>query len=371
MHIVANQIGVVGRDQGNLLIHEKSPYLLQHAGNPVSWFPWGAEALEKATKEDKPIFLSIGYSTCHWCHVMAHESFEDLEIADFLNEHFISIKVDREECPGIDRVYMVATQRMIGAGGWPMSLFLLPDTRPFHTGTYYPPRAVLGQPGFLELLHALHKAWETERKDLTLEADQVTRWLRDEGMVQGIPLEKVWLERGCGLIADSYDPEYGGFSEAPKFPRPVVLDFLLRYSEGRGDKAARDMALFTLEKMAAGGMYDQIGGGVHRYSVDASWRVPHFEKMLYDQSQLAVVYLQAYQLSGDKRYRRTAAEILDYVLRDMQHPKGAFILPRMPILWTPMPRIRGVKGHFICGVPENWPVCYQGIRGPFLMPFMG
>jgi uncharacterized protein len=310
--------------QANYLIHEKSPYLLQHAYNPVDWYPWGDEALAKAAKEDKPIFLSIGYSTCHWCHVMAHESFEDQEIADFLNKYFVSIKVDREERPGIDQVYMAATQAMTGSGGWPMSLFLFPDTRPFYAGTYFPPRASYGRPGFMEILQAIQKAWQTDRKSLNLSAGQVTAHLRKESPDSRKSLEKAWLDKGFSQIEESYEPKYGGFSQAPKFPRPVVMDFLLRYYKATGKKAARDMALFTLEQMAAGGMYDQIGGGFHRYSVDTRWRVPHFEKMLYDQSQLASVYLSAFQLSADQGYRKTAIQILEYVLRDMQDPGGGF-----------------------------------------------
>ena len=310
--------------KANHLIHEKSPYLQQHAYNPVDWYPWGEEALAKAVAEDKPIFLSIGYSTCHWCHVMAHESFEDQEIADYLNKHFISIKVDREERPGIDQIYMAATQAMTGSGGWPMSLFLLPDTKPFYAGTYFPPRTANGRPGFMEVLEGLHEVWLNDREKLTLSASQITNHIKkgNDSGTQG--LEKSWLDTAYSQLEESYEAKFGGFSQAPKFPRPVVLDFLLRYYNSTGRKEARDMALFTLEQMADGGMYDQIGGGFHRYSVDGNWRVPHFEKMLYDQSQLVSAYLSAFQLSNNPKHKRVATEILEYVLRDMLHPKGGF-----------------------------------------------
>ncbi|MCF8055913.1 MAG: thioredoxin domain-containing protein [Desulfocapsa sp.] len=308
----------------NHLLHEKSPYLLQHAYNPVDWYPWNAEALAKAALENKPIFLSIGYSTCHWCHVMAHESFEDQEVADFLNKHFISIKVDREELPGIDQIYMTATRAMTGGGGWPMSLFLFPNTKPFYAGTYFPPRASHGRPGFLEVLQTVHKAWKNDRESLRLSAEQVTAYIKKEIPGRSQTLDRAWMDKGFQQIEESYEPKYGGFGQAPKFPRPVVIDFLFHYYKASGKKEARDMALFTLEQMAAGGMYDHIGGGFHRYSVDTEWRVPHFEKMLYDQSQLASVYLSAFQLNGDPAFRETAVQILEYVLRDMQDPSGGF-----------------------------------------------
>ena len=312
------------RQEGNHLRHEKSPYLQQHTSNPVDWYPWGEEALIRARTEDKPIFLSIGYSTCHWCHVMAHESFENQEVADFLNHYFISIKVDREELPGIDQIYMAATQAMTGSGGWPMSLFLFPDTRPFYAGTYFPLQSAYGRPGFLELLQLIHTAWLKDRKSLSLSAEKVTAYIQENNPDSGRSLTRSWMEKGFAQIRDSYEPKYGGFSQAPKFPRPVVMDFLFHYYKSSGQGEARDMALYTLEQMAAGGMYDHVGGGFHRYSVDGQWRVPHFEKMLYDQGQLASIYLSAFQLSADPRYKKTASEILDYVLRDMQDPGGGF-----------------------------------------------
>jgi uncharacterized protein YyaL (SSP411 family) len=321
---VASQGNVMRAKQANHLIHEKSPYLQQHAHNPVDWYPWGEEALAKAVAEDKPIFLSIGYSTCHWCHVMAHESFEDKEIADYLNKHFVSIKVDREERPGIDQIYMAVTQAMTGSGGWPMSLFLLPDTKPFYAGTYFPPRAAHGRPGFMEILEGLHEVWLNDREKLTLSASQITNHIR-KGSDSGTEgLEKSWLDTAYSQLEESYEEKFGGFSQAPKFPRPVVLDFLLRYYNSSGRKDARDISLFTLEQMANGGMYDHIGGGFHRYSVDGNWRVPHFEKMLYDQSQLVSAYLSAFQLSNNPEYKKVAIDILEYVLRDMLHPMGGF-----------------------------------------------
>lgn len=310
--------------QANHLLKEKSPYLLQHVYNPVNWYPWGEKALSLAGKEDKPIFLSIGYSTCHWCHVMAHESFEDNVVADFLNRHFISIKVDREERPDIDQIYMAATQAMTGSGGWPMSLFLFPDTKPFYAGTYFPPRAAHGRPGFIDILEAIQKAWETDRSTLSLTADQITAHIQKKSRVAEGPLHVGWLQKGFKEIKASYEPKYGGFGQAPKFPRPVVIDFLLRYYKRSGERSARDMALSTLEQMAAGGMYDHIGGGFHRYSVDGQWRIPHFEKMLYDQSQLVLQYLAAYQLTKNDRYKEVAVETLEYVLRDMQGTEGGF-----------------------------------------------
>lgn len=313
------------QQKANHLIEEKSPYLQQHAFNPVNWYPWGEEALAIARQENKPIFLSIGYSTCHWCHVMAHESFEDLEIAAFLNRYFVSIKVDREERPGIDQLYMAATRAMTGGGGWPMSVFLLPDTRPFYAGTYFPPRPAQGRPGFLQIVTAVQKAWETDRKSLHLSAEQVTAHIQ-KGTGAGKPenIDPEWLKKGFRQIAADYEAKYGGFGQAPKFPRPVLPDFLLRYYAKTGEVEARDIALFTLDQMAAGGMYDHIGGGFHRYSVDTQWRIPHFEKMLYDQSQLASLYLSAFQLNADPTYKRVAVEILEYVLREMQDPEGGF-----------------------------------------------
>jgi hypothetical protein len=312
--------------QANSLINEKSPYLLQHAFNPVHWLPWGDEAFKRAEREDKPVFLSIGYSTCHWCHVMAHESFEDEEVAAYLNEHFITIKVDREERPDLDQIYMAATQAISGGGGWPMSVFLLPDRRPFYAGTYFPPQSGYGRPGFLDLLKQLHVIWQEDRSKLTDHAGQVTDRLRSEavGEESKKPLTEDLLHLCFQQAAQSFDSDFGGFGAAPKFPRPVIFDLLLRYNAWHTNEQAREMVLLSLKKMAHGGMYDQLGGGFHRYSVDGQWRVPHFEKMLYDQGQLASLYFDAFQVSQEPFYRDTGKEILDYVLRDMTAAKGGF-----------------------------------------------
>jgi uncharacterized protein len=310
-------------EKPNRLIAEKSPYLLQHALNPVDGYPWGTEAFDRARKEDKPIFLSIGYSTCHWCHVMAHESFGDAEIAGFLNRWFVSIKVDREERPDIDQMYMAAIQMMAGSGGWPMSVFLMPDGSPFYAGTYFPPRSSHQRPGFADLLTALNTAWRERRDDIRQTAAQLVARLNTESTPTGtMPADGP--ERCFNLLAESYDAKEGGFGEAPKFPRPAVFTFLFDWYRRSGAEAAKGMALHTLCKMAGGGMYDHLGGGFHRYSVDNHWFVPHFEKMLYDQSQLAHAYLDAYLLTRDENFARVAREIFEYVVRDMQDPAGGF-----------------------------------------------
>jgi hypothetical protein len=314
-------------EKANRLINEQSPYLLQHAFNPVEWYPWGEEAFTKAKSEDKPIFLSIGYSTCHWCHVMAHESFEDTEISAILNKWFISIKVDREERPDIDQMYMAATQAMSGSGGWPMSVFLLPDGSPFYGGTYFPPRAVSTRPGFKDLLTTIHTVWQERRGELQDSASRMVAAL-ETGSPAGFKTPNVIkpdvFEHCFRMLEQSYDPREGGFGQAPKFPRPAVLSFLFSHYLATGEEKARDMALFTLRKMAAGGMYDQLGGGFHRYSVDGNWFVPHFEKMLYDQAQLADAYLDAFLITGDEEYARIAKEVFVYLLRDMRDPAGGF-----------------------------------------------
>ncbi len=309
----------------NRLIHEKSPYLLQHAFNPVDWYPWGEEAFSRARQEDKPIFLSIGYSTCHWCHVMAHESFEDPEVAALLNRYFICIKVDREERPDIDQLYMAVTQAMTGGGGWPMSIFLTPDRKPIYAGTYFPPQARHGLPGFTTLLTSVNEAWRNNREKILQSADRITEALQQEAKKHAATdLSAEMLNRAYTQMASSYDAEFGGFGGAPKFPRPVVYNFLLRYHHRFKEKKALQMVLTTLRKMAAGGMYDHIGGGFHRYSVDGQWRVPHFEKMLYDQAQLAISYLEAFQVSHDPFYASVAKDVFDYVGREMTGPEGGF-----------------------------------------------
>jgi uncharacterized protein YyaL (SSP411 family) len=314
----------------NRLSGERSPYLLQHANNPVDWYPWGDEAFARARQEDKPIFLSIGYSTCHWCHVMEHESFEDPQIAAVLNAGFVSIKLDREERPDVDRVYMMFVQATTGAGGWPMNVWLTPDLKPFFGGTYFPPTARWGRPGFVDVLQQLSDAWRNNRLELVQSADDILAQLRgtsgaDDAAPDRAPVAgREALSTGIATFAPTFDARYGGFGGAPKFPRPVEVMFLLHAHAITGDWEARRMALETLRGMALGGMRDHIGGGFHRYSVDAQWRVPHFEKMLYDQAQLVLTYLEAAQVSGDGFYASVAADTLDYVLRDMRSPAGAF-----------------------------------------------
>ena len=314
----------------NRLARERSPYLLQHADNPVDWYPWGEEAFERARKEEKPIFLSIGYSTCHWCHVMAHESFEDPAVAAVLNRHFVSIKLDREERPDIDRVYMMFVQATTGAGGWPMSVWLTPDLKPFFGGTYFPPASRWGRPAFVDVLEQLAQAWRTDRVDLGRTADDVLARLRDTTGSDGSAPDRApvarrdAVETGISAFAQAFDARRGGFGGAPKFPRPAELLFLLEAYALTDDWKARTMALETLRAMSLGGMRDHIGGGFHRYSVDAEWRVPHFEKMLYDQAQLVLAYLEAAQASGDGYYAAVAEDTLEYVRRDLTSPEGAF-----------------------------------------------
>ncbi len=316
-----------GAEKGktNRLGGEKSPYLLQHAGNPVDWFPWGAEAFETARRENKPIFLSIGYSTCHWCHVMERESFESQEIAKILNAHFVSIKLDREERPDIDRVYMRFVQATTGGGGWPMSVFLTPDLKPFFGGTYFPPEDKWGRPGFKTVLTRINELWQRDREKLARSGDELIKRLRELTTVgaQGQP-DAASLDAGYAQFKSLYEPTYGGFGSAPKFPRPSALHFMLRHHARTGKQDALDMTLHTLRKMADGGMHDHIGGGFARYSVDNEWHVPHFEKMLYDQAQLACAYLEAHQLTRDAGFADTARGILDYVLRDMTGEAGQF-----------------------------------------------
>jgi uncharacterized protein YyaL (SSP411 family) len=309
----------------NRLIDESSPYLLQHATNPVDWYPWGNEAFEKARKEDKPIFLSIGYSTCHWCHVMEEESFADEEVAALLNKYFVSIKVDREERPDIDRVYMAVTQAITGRGGWPNNIFLTPDKKPFLAGTYFPKKKQWGLPGLLELLPKVAEVWQNDRQKLLGNAEKITGVLTDRGKSDSaVTLNPDTLNKARHLLAESFDPEYGGFGQAPKFPSPHKLTFLLRRYHYQTDAQALAMVEKTLTQMRYGGIYDHIGFGFHRYSTDAQWLVPHFEKMLYDQALLAVAYTEAYQATGKPFYARTVREIFAYVLRDMTSREGGF-----------------------------------------------
>ncbi|MCC7437896.1 MAG: thioredoxin domain-containing protein [Armatimonadetes bacterium] len=323
----------------NRLLHERSPYLQQHAHNPVDWYPWGEEAFARARNEDKPIFLSIGYSTCHWCHVMERESFEDEATATLMNELFINIKVDREERPDVDHLYMTALHSIAGSGGWPLSVWLTPELLPFYAGTYFPPRPAYGRPSFRDALRALSDAWQHQREKVLNSAtaiieavENISQIPADSGAAPLLPI----AERCFHQMQRSYDPRHGGFSTRPKFPQPSILQFLLRYHHHRGSVAettepatepsteALAMAHHTLAMMSAGGMYDQLGGGFARYSVDEQWRVPHFEKMLYDQAQLLPLLADAYRLTGDPAMKRVARQTVEYLQRDMTSPNGAF-----------------------------------------------
>ena len=309
----------------NRLKDESSPYLLQHANNPVDWFAWNEEAFEKAKKEDKPVFLSIGYSTCHWCHVMAHESFEDEEAAALMNEVFVSIKVDREERPDIDNIYMSVCQMMTGSGGWPLSIFMTPDKKPFYAGTYFPKENRYGRMGFVNLIKRIEELWKNDREEIVNSSNQAASALQQFSTESGgEKLDEKILDAGFGELRDRFDEEYGGFASAPKFPSPHNLLFLLRY--WRENKSANALAMVekTLTEMRRGGIYDHIGFGFHRYSTDKEWLVPHFEKMLYDQAMLAIAYTEAYQATKNGLFKQTALEILEYVSRDMTSQDGGF-----------------------------------------------
>jgi uncharacterized protein YyaL (SSP411 family) len=310
----------------NHLARETSPYLKQHVHNPVDWYPWGPEALEQACRLDRPIFLSIGYSACHWCHVMEHESFEDPEIAKILNTHFVCIKVDREERPDLDQIYMTAVQMLTGQGGWPMSMFLTPDLKPFYGGTYFPPDERYGRPSFRRVLLALAEAWAARRGEVTESAGQITTQLQQAGRLECSDgaLDASLIQNAVHLLGRNFDRTYGGFGAAPKFPHSVELRVLLRAWKRFGDDSALSMVRLTLDRMAMGGMYDQLGGGFHRYSTDERWLVPHFEKMLYDNALLSVAYLEAHQATGDRFYREVVEETLAYVLREMTSLEGPF-----------------------------------------------
>jgi hypothetical protein len=308
----------------NRLRHETSPYLLQHAENPVDWYPWGEEALDKAKTEDKPIFLSIGYSACHWCHVMEHECFENNAIADLMNQLFINIKVDREERPDLDELYMNAVQALTGAGGWPMSVFLTPELQPFYGGTYFPPTPVYGRPSFPQVLEGVSDAFHNQREQIDASAQTLTRHIQTM-VVQETPaveLTREWIAKAKSEMAQRFDQQNGGFGGAPKFPHSMDLSLLMRHYKNTQETEALDMAEYSLRKMANGGMYDQLGGGFHRYSVDAEWLIPHFEKMLYDNALLAKTYLEAFQLTKNSFYETIARQTLDYVLREMVDANG-------------------------------------------------
>ena len=309
----------------NRLIYEKSPYLLQHAKNPVDWYPWSEEAFLRATREDKPVFLSIGYATCHWCHVMAHESFEDSEVAELLNRDFIAIKVDREERPDIDSVYMAICQQMAGQGGWPLTIVMTPEKKPFFAATYIPKETRFSLMGLLTLLPRITSMWKEKRSDLISSGDRVIAQITSPGISSSeTPPGEDLLDEGYNSLFFQFDPAHGGFGHAPKFPSPHTLLFLLRYGAGKGNSRALAMVEKTLNAIRNGGIYDHLGGGIHRYSTDAQWHVPHFEKMLYDQALMVMACTEAYQVTGNPEYKKTSEEIIGYVMRNLHSPEGAF-----------------------------------------------
>ncbi|MGI8755437.1 MAG: thioredoxin domain-containing protein [Acidimicrobiales bacterium] len=332
----------------NRLAAETSPYLRQHADNPVDWRPWGEEARAEARASDRPILLSIGYSACHWCHVMAHESFEDPSVAAVVNELFVPIKVDREERPDVDAIYMEATQVMTGAGGWPLTAFLTPAGEPFFTGTYFPPEALPGRPSFLQVCRAIDDAWRHRRTDVENQAAQLTSHLAASSLPEaaGSP-DAGALADACDLLVAAHDQTWGGFGRAPKFPQTLSLDLLLRHHGRTGDPAALAVVVRSLDAMAAGGIHDHLGGGFARYSVDERWLVPHFEKMLYDEALLARVYLHAWQVTGVGRYRRVLEDIVAYVLRELRHREGGFFAAEDA-------DSEGVEGKFYVWTPEQF-----------------
>lgn len=332
----------------NALVNETSPYLLQHAHNPVDWHPWNEEALRLSKEQNKPIFLSIGYSACHWCHVMEHESFENEEIAAYMNEHFINIKVDREERPDLDEIYMSAVQAMTGSGGWPMSVFLTPDLKPFYGGTYFPPVDMYGRPGFMTVLQGVNRAYRDDHAKVLESAEKMTLYIQQAAaqIPSEHPLNGELLETAFQQMRGRFDSTHGGFGGAPKFPHSMDVALLLRYHHRTGDAEALQMAEFSLRKMAEGGMYDQVGGGFHRYSVDERWLIPHFEKMLYDNALLAKTYTEAYQVTGNVFYKKTGIEIMEYVLREMTSPEGGFYS-------TQDADSEGKEGVFFAWTPEQ------------------
>jgi uncharacterized protein len=341
----------------NRLAEETSPYLLQHADNPVDWYPWGEEAFARARTEDKPVLLSVGYAACHWCHVMEHESFEDDETAALMNERFVNIKVDREERPDVDSLYMDAVVALTGHGGWPMTVFLTPEGEPFLGGTYYPPEPRFGMPSFQQVLVAVSDAYRERRGDIAGQAGAIVQAIRrsSELAPSREPLTEDLLREAARGLRAQFDTEWGGWGQAPKFPQASVLEFLLRMHL-RGDESALPMVTATLDAMAAGGMYDLVGGGFHRYSVDREWLVPHFEKMLYDNALLASVYLHAWVMTRDERYRRVTEQTLDYALRELRLPEGGFASAQDA-------DTEGVEGLTFTWTPE------EGVRDELLQPF--
>jgi uncharacterized protein YyaL (SSP411 family) len=349
----------------NRLAGETSPYLLQHAHNPVAWHPWGPEALAAAKAADKPIFLSIGYSACHWCHVMERESFENEAIAGLMNEHFVNVKVDREERPDLDEIYMKAVQSMTGSGGWPMSVFLTPALEPFYGGTYFPPRSAHGRPGFAEVLTSIARAWKEDRENVASHGRRLAKRIADEGsFATAADLDRQVLDRSFAALQQGFDPAWGGFGSAPKFPHALDLRILLRHSLRTRNPVARTMAITTLDRMAEGGIRDHLGGGFHRYSTDEKWLIPHFEKMLYDTALLLPAYVEAYLVTGEDRHARVARECVDWVLREMVTPKGAFASSQDA-------DSEGEEGRFFVWTPEELARVLGARRGAWAAAWYG
>jgi len=369
--------------QANRLIHETSPYLLQHAHNPVDWYPWGDEAFQRAKAEDKPVLLSVGYSSCHWCHVMAHESFEDASTAQLMNEQFVNIKVDREERPDVDTIYMRAVVGMTGRGGWPLTVFLTPDGQPFFGGTYFPPESRHGLPAFRQVLLSVYRSYRERKEQITRSAQDIVAHIVTQDLSSTSPdleLSPLILDQAVRTLSQQFDATYGGFGGAPKFPQSMVLEFLLREFHRSGNTLALRIVERSLEKMARGGIYDQLGGGFHRYSVDERWLVPHFERMLYDNAQLARVYLHAWQVTGNKFFRTITEEILDYVVREMLDPDAGFYSTQDAdsegeegkfFVWTPA-EIHDVLGDQAEGFMDAYGITPSGnFEGKNILEFVG